>query len=249
MKKIAFVTGATSGIGLAIARELADTYSLIICGRRKERLESIKKELEAKTEVWALPFDVSDHGAVVAAFDSLPSEWKEINLLINNAGNAHGRSPLHEGDIADWDAMIDSNLKGLLYVSRTITPGMVARRNGDVINISSIAGKEAYENGNVYCATKFGVDALTKSMRHELIKHNIRVTSINPGAVNTDFSLVRFKGDQLIADSVYDGFDPLLAKDIAEAVKFVVERPTHVAIADMTILARAQSSATSYHKE
>lgn len=249
MKKIAFITGTTSGIGMAIAKQLADQYALIICGRRAERLKALETELSSVTEVYTLQFDISDKDAVQAAIASLPEQWQNINTLINNAGNAHGRSPLHEGDIEDWDAMIDSNLKGLLYVSRAVIPKLVAQKNGDIINISSIAGKEAYENGNVYCATKFGVDALTKSIRHELVPHNIRVTSINPGAVNTEFSTVRFKGDKEMADAVYEGFDPLLASDIAETVDFVLNRPSHVTIADITVLARAQSSATNCYKK
>ncbi|UXP33064.1 SDR family NAD(P)-dependent oxidoreductase [Reichenbachiella agarivorans] len=247
--KIAFVTGATSGIGQAIARTLAPEFRLIICGRRQNRLDELRVELEAITEVKTLTFDVGDNKAVQDAVASLPTDWSTVDLLVNNAGNAHGRAPLHEGDIADWDAMIDSNLKGLLHVTRAILPNMVAAKSGDVINISSIAGKEAYENGNVYCATKFGVDAITKSMRMELIEHDIRVMSINPGLVNTEFSSVRFKGDEEKSSAVYEGMLPLLAQDIADVVHFAVNRPAHVNLADTTVLARAQASATKVFKK
>nr|WP_221409899.1 SDR family NAD(P)-dependent oxidoreductase [Reichenbachiella sp. MSK19-1] len=248
MRKIAFITGATSGIGKAIAETLADDFALILCGRRQERLDTLQQALEKKTDVITLCFDVGIKTEVQDAIATLPEPWKRIDALINNAGNAHGRAPLHEGDIDDWEAMIDSNLKGLLYVTRTILPDMVTRNAGDVINISSIAGKEAYENGNVYCATKFGVDALTKSMRQELVTHNIRVMSINPGLVHTEFSSVRFKGDEDKAESVYLGMEPLLAQDIAEVVQFALNRPAHVNLADTTVLARAQASATKVHK-
>ncbi|MCV9387815.1 SDR family NAD(P)-dependent oxidoreductase [Reichenbachiella ulvae] len=248
MQKIAFITGASSGIGQAIARSLAEHFALIICGRRIERLQELKNELSAKTEVQILTFDVGSKAEVDAAIESLPTEWQKIHTLVNNAGNAHGRAPLHEGDVNDWEAMIDSNLKGLLYVTRAILPGMVERKIGDVVNISSIAGKEAYENGNVYCASKFGVDALTKSMRQELVQHNIRAMSVNPGLVNTEFSMVRFKGDEDQAESVYKGMEPLLAEDIADVVQFAVTRPAHVNLADVTVLARSQASATKVHK-
>ncbi len=249
MKKIALVTGATSGIGQAIARELAENCSLIICGRRQERLDELSSELSSKTKVTTLRFDVGDNEAVKAAISSLPEEWKNIDVLINNAGNAHGKGPLHEGDVADWEAMIDSNLKGLLFVSRAVIPGMVERNKGDVINISSIAGKVAYENGNVYCATKYAVDGLTQSLRKELLSHSIRVMAINPGMVNTEFSMVRFKGDQKAADQVYAGTEPLSAEDIAEVVKFAVDRPPHVVLSDVTILASAQADATTVFRK
>ncbi|PIB37576.1 NAD(P)-dependent oxidoreductase [Reichenbachiella sp. 5M10] len=248
MQKIAFITGASSGIGEAISRSLAGEYSLILCGRRQERLDRLKLELEGKSDVLTLTFDVGDHAQVLEAVASLPTSWRDIDVLVNNAGNAHGRAPLHQGDVSDWDAMIDSNLRGLLYVTRAILPRMVERKTGDVINISSIAGKEAYENGNVYCATKFGVDAITKSMRQELVEHNIRVMSVNPGLVHTEFSNVRFKGDEDKAASVYQGMLPLLAVDIAEVVRFALSRPAHVNLADTTVLARAQASATKVHK-
>ena len=249
MKKIALVTGATSGIGQAIARELASNHSLIICGRRQERLDDLSKELSGKTDVFSLKFDVGENEAVKTAIDSLPDEWKEIDVLVNNAGNAHGRAPLHEGDIADWEAMIDSNLKGLLYVSRAVIPGMVDRKRGDIVNIGSIAGKQAYLNGNVYCASKYAVDGLTKSLRYELLPYGIRVMVFNPGLVNTEFSNVRFKGNQEAVDKVYEGTTPLTAKDIAEIVKFSVDRPAHVVLSDVTIFATAQADATTIFRQ
>lgn len=248
MKKIAFVTGATSGIGRAIAKELAPDFALIICGRRQERLDELSTELSSITEVISLSYDIGNETAVKAAFDSLSEEWQNIHVLVNNAGNAHGRSPLHEGDSKDWEAMIDSNLRGLLFVSRAIIPGMVERKTGDVINVGSIAGKQAYASGNVYCATKYAVDGLTQSLRYELVPHNIRVMAIHPGLVDTEFSMVRFKGNQKTADSVYAGMDPLKAKDIAEVVKFSVDRPPHVTLTDITVLATAQADATTVHR-
>ncbi|MEO9805657.1 MAG: SDR family NAD(P)-dependent oxidoreductase [Reichenbachiella sp.] len=249
MKKIAFVTGATSGIGEAIAKALAADHSVVICGRRKERLEKLANELRLNTEVFELSFDVSDSAAVNAAIESLPKEWQDIEVLINNAGNAHGRAPIHQGDLADWDAMIDSNLKGLLYVTRAISPRMVERKSGDIINIGSIAGKEVYPEGNVYCASKFGVDAATNGMRMDLNPYGIRVVGIHPGLVETEFSMVRFKGDEGKSESVYRGITPLYAKDIAETVKFVIDRPPHVTLADITIFPTAQASSTMVHRQ
>lgn len=249
MKKIAFITGATSGIGEAIARILATDYSLIICGRRVDRLEKLATELSAPTDVHTLSFDVSDSEAVNAAISSLPKEWQDIQVLVNNAGNAHGRAPIHEGDLADWDAMIDGNLKGLLYVTRAISPRMVEKKSGDIINIGSIAGKEVYPDGNVYCASKFGVDAATKGIRMDLNPYGIRVIGIHPGLVETEFSIVRFKGDEDKSENVYKGITPLYAKDIAEAVQFVLDRPPHVTIADMTIFPTAQASSTIVNRK
>jgi len=248
MKKIALITGASSGIGEAIARELASSCSLIICGRRLEKLEALQKEL-SNTEVQILQFDVSKNEEVKVAINSLPDEWKEIEILVNNAGNAHGLSPIHEGNTDDWDAMIDSNLKGLLYVSRAVTAGMVERKTGHIVNISSIAGKEVYENGNVYCASKFGVDAATQGMRLDLNPYNIKVTSVNPGLVKTEFSNVRFKGNEEKVQNVYKGLDPLTAKDIAEVVKFALDRPSNVALTDITVLASAQASAKTVNRK
>lgn len=249
MDKIALVTGATSGIGEAIARELADNHALIICGRRMEKLEALRNELADRTDVHVLQFDVRDKVSVMRAVESLPDTWSHIDVLVNSAGNAHGRDPLHSGNTDDWDAMIDSNLKGLLYVSRAITPQMVSRKSGHIINIGSIAGKEVYPNGNVYCASKFGVDAITQGLRLDLNPYDIRVTGVNPGLVETEFSKVRFKGDEEESDKVYAGIEALSAKDIAEVVKFAVDRPKHVVLADITVLATAQANATIVNRK
>lgn len=248
--KIAFVTGATSGIGRATAIALAkEGYHIIGCGRRKERLEALKQELPERVNYTYLVFDVSDKVAVDQAVDSLPNEWKDIDVLINNAGNAHGLDPIQEGDTDDWDAMLDINVKGLLYVSRKIIPGMVARRQGQIINIGSIAAKEIYPKGNVYCASKQAVDALTAGMRIDLNPYGIKVMGIHPGAVETEFSNVRFKGDDQRADAVYRGFQPLVAEDVADIIVFAVTRPSHVVMADVVILPVAQASATTIHRE
>ncbi|MDR2138691.1 MAG: SDR family NAD(P)-dependent oxidoreductase [Tannerella sp.] len=249
--KTACITGATSGIGEAVAFRLAaENMNLIITGRRKERLESLKKEIEAArgVRVYPLPFDVRNCDEVCRAFDSLPGEWREIETLVNNAGLAVGLDPLHEGAVEDWERMIDTNIKGLLYVTRAVSPGMVARKSGHIINIGSIAGKEVYPNGAVYCATKHAADALSKGMRMDLLPYGIRVTQICPGATATEFSLVRFKGDRRRAAQVYDGFVPLSAADIAEAVGFAVSRPPHVNIQDLLIMPTAQAAATCFHK-
>lgn len=244
-KRIALITGATSGIGLATAHLLArHDYKLIICGRRKERLQQEQTVLGTLTEVETLCFDVRDQHAVEKAFSQLPKAWRNIDVLINNAGNAHGLDPIQKGDVRDWDAMIDINVKGLLYVSRMVIPGMVERQTGHIINMGSIAGKEVYPNGNVYSASKFAVDALTKGMRMDLNAHGIKVTAINPGLVETEFSLVRFKGDEERAASVYKGLKPLLPHDIAEVVLFVLQRPPHVVLADITVFPTAQASST-----
>lgn len=243
-KRIALITGATSGIGEATARLLAiNDFKLILCGRRKDRLKTLSTELAAITEVTTLSFEVRNHKEVAEAIASLPTEWKEIDVLINNAGNAHGLDPIQSGSLDDWDAMIDINVKGLLYVTKEVLPVMVRRNGGHIINIGSIAGKEVYANGNVYCASKFAVDALTKGMRIDLNAHSIKVTSIHPGLVETEFSLVRFKGDEGRAASVYKGIDPLLGQDIADSILFVLTRATHVVIADMVVLPTAQASA------
>lgn len=243
--RIAVITGATSGIGEATARLLAKNgFQLILTGRRKERLEKIGSELTAFTEVLTLNFDVRNREQVDEVFGSLAARWKEIDILVNNAGNAHGFDPVQSGDVADWDAMMDINVKGLLYVSRAVIPGMVARNRGHIINIGSIAGKEVYPKGNVYCASKFAVDALTKGMRLDLNPHSIKVTSINPGLVETEFSLVRFKGDEATAKGPYAGMTPLTGSDIADIILYTLQAPPHVVLTDITVLPVAQASAT-----
>jgi len=248
--RIVFLTGATSGIGAATARLLAGpSYSLILCGRRKERLAELESELSARGQITTLSFDVRDQQATAAAIQSLPGQWQEIDVLINNAGNAHGLSPIQNGHLEDWEAMIDINVKGLLYVSRAILPGMTARNRGHIINIGSIAGKEVYANGNVYCASKFAVDAITGSMRIDLNQHRIKVTGIHPGLVRTEFAKVRFKGDEERADKVYEGMVPLRGEDIAELIEFVLSRPAHVQLADLVVFPAAQASSTHVLRE
>lgn len=239
------ITGATSGIGRATAILLAKNgYRLILCGRRQERLDELKDELSSMTDVHLLNFDVRERSAVESSLATLPAEWKTIDVLINNAGNAHGLDPIHEGNADDWDAMIDINVKGLLYVSRSVIPGMVERGKGHVVNIGSIAGKEVYPSGNVYCASKHAVDAINNGMRIDLNDAGIRVTAINPGLVETEFSVVRFKGDTDRAGNVYKGLDALQAEDIAETIQFALSRPAHVNISDLTIFPTAQASST-----
>lgn len=245
MSKIALITGATSGIGRATAVLFAQHgINLILCGRREERLKSLQTELEKQVKVTTLNFDVRSLEEVNRAFASLPEEFKSISILINNAGNAHGLDPIQQGDVADWDAMIDINVKGLLYVSRAVTPGMVSRGSGQIVNIGSIAGKEVYPNGNVYCASKHAVDALTQGMRMDLFKHGIRVAGVHPGLVETEFSVVRFKGDEEKAKTVYQGITPLYAEDIADTIYYIVSRPAHVNVADVVIFPSAQAAAT-----
>ncbi|MFC6997652.1 SDR family NAD(P)-dependent oxidoreductase [Rufibacter roseus] len=243
-QKIAFVTGATSGIGKATAVVLAQNgFKIIAAGRREERLHELV-DLFGADQVKTLQFDVRDNAAVQEAVQNLPEEWRQIDVLINNAGNAHGLAPIQSGDVNDWDAMLDINVKGLLYVTKAVLPGMIERKSGHIINIGSIAGKEAYANGNVYCASKFAVDALSKSMRIDLVHEGIKVSEVNPGAVETEFSEVRFKGDKARAASVYQGFEPLVAEDIAEIIHFMVTRPKHVNLAEVMVLPTAQASAT-----
>jgi 3-hydroxy acid dehydrogenase/malonic semialdehyde reductase len=248
MKKIAFITGATSGIGKATALRLAPDYNLILCGRRQDRLDELKADLKETTEVHTLSFDVRDRKSVFAAVASLPESWQDVDVLVNNAGNAHGLSMAEDADLDDWDAMIDINVKGLLYVTKALMPNMVARKSGFIVNIGSIAGKEVYQKGNVYCASKFSVDAITTGLRMDLNQYGIRVCAINPGLVQTEFSLVRFKGDADRASKVYDGFTPLYGDDIADAISYVISRPPHVMVADLTIFPTAQASATIVNK-
>ena len=250
MSRIALITGATSGIGKATAQVFANAgIDLIICGRRQDRLDEIAAELSERVKVTTLIFDVRDKGAVIAMIGSLPDDWKNIDILINNAGNAHGLGSLDEGDTDDWDAMIDGNVKGLLYVSKAVIPLMLEKGAGHIVNISSIAGKQTYANGAVYCASKAAVEVLSEGMRLELTQHGIKVTNVAPGAVETEFSLVRFKGDENRAEKVYEGFEPLQAADIADAILYAINAPGRVTIADMTILASAQSAATTIHRK
>ena len=243
--RIVFLTGATSGIGEATARLLAKhNFKLILCGRRKDRLEKLQAELAAMTAVTTLSFDVRDQPEVRKQIQSLPEKWKQIDILINNAGNAHGMDPIQSGSLEDWDAMMDINVKGLLYVSKEILPVMTARKSGHVINLGSIAGKEVYPNGNVYCGSKFAVDAITKGMRLDLNPYGIKVTALNPGLVETEFSLVRFKGDADKSSTVYKGMQPLKGEDIADVILYTLTCPPHVVLADITIFPTAQASST-----
>ncbi len=249
-KRIACITGATAGIGEATARLLSENnFKLILCGRRKDRLEKLQNELSAVTEVTTLIFDVRNRKETEMAMRSLPVAWKDIDVLINNAGGAHGLDPIQTGNVDDWDTMIDSNVKGLLYVSHEVVPHMVERKKGHIINIGSIAGKEVYPNGNVYCAAKFAVDALTRGMRLDLNAAGIKVTSINPGLVETEFSKVRFKGDETRAANVYKGITPLTAEDIADLILFTLTRRSHVVIADMVVFPVAQASPTVVNRQ
>lgn len=250
MQQTAFITGATSGIGKATAQLFAkNNINLILCGRRLEKLNKLQEELSKLTQVHILQFDVSNKDAVNKAITNIPKTFKQIDILINNAGNAHGLSSIQDGSTDDWDAMIDSNVKGLLYVSKAIIPQMVTRKNGFIVNIGSIAAKEVYPNGNVYCASKHAVDAINKGMRIDLNKHNIRVAGIHPGAVETEFSDVRFKGDTDKAKNVYKGYKALQAEDIADIIHFVVTRPYHVNIEDLVVYPTAQATATILNKE
>ncbi|WP_340152464.1 SDR family NAD(P)-dependent oxidoreductase [uncultured Marivirga sp.] len=249
MKKTAFITGATSGIGHSTAVLLGENgYRIIATGRRQERLDELKKDLEKHTEIHTLNFDVRDQKAVVDAIESLPSEWQNIDLLINNAGNAHGLASIENGSMEDWEAMIDINVKGLLYVSQPIINKMITQKSGHIINIGSVAGKETYPNGNVYCASKHAVDALNSSMRMDLNKYGIKVSQVAPGLVETEFSLVRFKGDEDRSKSVYEGFDALKAEDIADLILFMATRPAHVNLADVLIFPTAQAASTMVNK-
>ncbi len=242
MTSAALVTGATSGIGKAIAQKLAATgNNLILTGRRKERLEKISREIQAQynCEVHALAFDIRDYSAVQESLLQIPSHI-QIDVLVNNAGLALGLSDIHEGDVAQWDQMIDTNIKGLLYMTREVAPKMAAREKGHIVNIGSLAGKEVYEKGNVYCATKHAVDALGKAMRTDLVKYGIKVTTIHPGLAETEFSIVRFSGDKEKAGKVYEGYQPLSAEDVADAVHYAISCPPHVNINDLLITPTAQ---------
>jgi len=246
--KTALITGASSGIGKATAVALDKLgIQCILCGRRKEKLEELQAVLTNKSTI--LTFDVSDKAAVLAAIGSLPEAFKSIAILINNAGNAHGFGSLADGVLDDWDAMLSSNVTGLLYVSKAVIPGMVERQSGHVLNISSVAGKQTYAGGTVYCATKKAVEAISEGMRLDHTQHGIKVTNIAPGAVETEFSEVRFKGDKAKAKSIYAGFEPLIAENIADAIAYAVSVPDHVTIADMTIYAKAQAAPSTIYRK
>lgn len=252
MTKVALITGATAGIGKAVAERLAKAgFDVIITGRRQEKLDLLAQTLrkEYKVDVLPLSFDIRKFDEVNLHIEELDGKWRQIDVLVNNAGLAVGLSPIHEGVVDDWERMIDTNIKGLLYVTRVVSPVMVERKKGHIINISSIAGKEVYPNGNVYCATKHAVSALTKAMRLDLVNYGIKVTQICPGAVETEFSIVRFKGDEKRADQVYNGFTPLVAEDIADAIYYAVSAPDHVDVQDLLVMPTAQASATIFHKE
>ncbi len=246
--KTILITGATSGIGKATAELLAqESHRLILCGRRSERLTALKDKLA--TEVHTLQFDVRDRKAVFTAIDSLPKAWKQIDVLINNAGNAHGLDPVHTANLDDWDAMIDGNVKGLMYVTKAVLPQMTTRKSGHIINLGSIAGLEVYPNGNAYCASKYAVDAFTQGLRIDLNPFGIRVGAIHPGLVETEFSMVRFKGDQKRSDNVYNTLDALQAIDVAHSIIFMINAPAHVTIADLTILPTDQANATIVNRK
>ncbi|MBN1986019.1 MAG: SDR family oxidoreductase [Prolixibacteraceae bacterium] len=252
MKRTALITGATAGIGEATARLLAkNNFDLILTGRRKERLEKLAAEIQTQTQskIHLLSFDIRNQSETEKAIKSLPKEWTKIDVLINNAGLAAGMATLQEGVIDDWERMIDTNIKGLLYMTRLVAPAMVARGEGHIVNISSIAGKETYPMGNVYCATKHAVQSLTQGMRLDMLKHGIKVSSVSPGAVETEFSLVRFNGDTEKAQKVYDGFTPLFASDIAETILFVVTRPAHVNIDDILVMPTAQAFSREFYRK
>ena len=252
MNKIALITGATSGIGRAVADIFAENkYNLIVTGRRSERLQELKAALEQQhgISVLALCFDVRDNDEVVRNIASLPVEWRNIDVLVNNAGLAVGLNHIQDGVLDDWERMIDTNIKGLLYVTRAVSPLMIARNSGHIVNICSIAGKEVYENGNVYCATKHAVDALSKAMRIDMLGHNIKVTNVCPGAVETEFSIVRFKGDTQRAAGTYRGIEPLTGRDIAECIYFAVSLPEHVCINDMMIMPTAQADSRTFNRK
>jgi NADP-dependent 3-hydroxy acid dehydrogenase YdfG len=247
--KTVFITGTTSGIGKATAQILASNYRLILCGRRADKLAELQKELEKITEVYPLVFDVRNKVEVFDAVNSLPEKWKAIDVLVNNAGNAHGLSSFQEADLNDLEAMIDINVKGLIYVTKAVLPYMLKQNGGHIVNLSSIAGKETYANGTVYCASKAAVESISKGLRLDLLHSGIKVTNIAPGAVETEFSVVRFKGDKQRASKVYEGYEPLIAQDIAQAIAYAVNQPEYVQIADVTICPKAQGNGTTFVKK
>jgi 3-hydroxy acid dehydrogenase / malonic semialdehyde reductase len=258
MNKTIFITGATSGFGEACARKFAAAgASLILTGRRQDRLDALKHELESPASpvssapaprILSLNFDVQDRAAVFAAVDSLPPEWRKIDILINNAGLALGRDYFDEASLEDWETMINTNVKGLLYVSRAVLPLLIPSGDGHIINLGSVAGKEVYEKGNVYCGSKFAVDAISRSMRIDMLRHGIKVTAIHPGAAETEFSKVRFKGDEGQAKKIYEGYTPLSAEDVADAIFYCASLPPHVCINDLVITCKAQADAIYFYK-
>jgi len=252
MKRIIFITGATSGIGMACAEKFAaNGDNLIINGRRKERLEELKKQLEEKygVEILSAPFDVQNRDEVFKSINYFSDKWKSPDILINSAGLALGRDTFDDADITDWETMLNTNVNGLLYVSKAVLPSMIKRNSGHIINLGSTAGDEVYERGNVYCASKSAVEAISRAMRIDLLPHHIKVTNIKPGAVETEFSLVRFKGDEEKADKVYDGLVPLTAKDVADSIFYCASLPPNVCINDLTITCTAQANGIYSYRE
>lgn len=245
--RTALITGASSGIGRATAKALAKDFRLILCGRRQERLTELATEL-SDTPTHLLTFDVADKQAVFDAIDSLPNDWKQIDVLVNNAGNAHGLASFQDADLTDLEMMIDINVKGLMYVTKACLPYIPKNQNSHIINLSSIAGKQVYANGATYCASKWAVEALTQGMRLDFLPLGIKVTSVAPGAVETEFSLVRFKGDAEKAKKVYENYEPLVAEDIAGTIQFVLDQPEHVQLADITVLPKAQANGNTFYK-
>ena len=249
-KRIALITGASSGIGKATAEAFADHgIDLILCGRRQDKLNELAAELSRKVRATTLNFDVRQRADVLQAVDSLAAEWQNIDILVNNAGNAHGFSSFETGELDDWDAMIDGNVQGLLYVSKAVVAGMVTRKSGHIVNISSVAGKQTYANGTVYCASKAAVEAISTGMRLDLTQHGIKITNIAPGAVETDFSVVRFKGDVARAAKVYEGFDPILPHDVADAILYAINAPARLTVADVVLYAAAQAAPTTIYRK
>ncbi|MDB5024644.1 MAG: family NAD(P)-dependent oxidoreductase [Mucilaginibacter sp.] len=252
MSKIALITGATAGIGEACAHVFArEGYDLVLTGRRADRLEKLSEQLTRAYHVKVVTsvFDVRDRQDVISKLEELSPEWRKVNVLINNAGLSQGLDPIQNGNYDDWETMIDTNIKGLLYVTRVVSNWMIGNGSGHIVNLGSIAGKEVYANGNVYCASKHAVDALNKGMRIDLLPYGIKVTGVNPGAVETEFSQVRFKGDKARASKVYEGFEPLAAMDIAETIWFAVSRPAHVNINELTVMPAAQATATNIFRK
>lgn len=252
MNKIVFITGATSGFGEACAVKFAQSgYDVIINGRREERLERLKSRLEADytVKVLTLPFDVRNRAVALNAIQNIPEEWKDISVLINNAGLALGRDLFDESAIDDWDTMIDTNVKGLLYVTKAVLPMMIKKQRGHIINLGSVAAKQVYEKGHVYCATKFAVEALSRAMRIDMLRHNIKITAIHPGAAETEFSLVRFGGDEEKANEIYKGYKPLTGKDVAEVIYFCTTLPEHVSINDLVITPTQQADAIYFYRK